>query len=110
MIIDFDKIEETVVTGFKGGEGIMRSHGYFDGSNRIMRASLEAGASIGMHTHEDNCEVVYILKGNGKFIYDGKEYPISEGQAHYCPKGHTHSLINDSDEDLVFFAAVPAQP
>lgn len=110
MIIDFDRIEETVSDGFKCGEGIMRSHGYFDGSNRIMRASLEPGAYIGMHTHEDNCEIVYILKGKGKFIYDGQEYPISEGQCHYCPKGHTHSLINDSAEDLVFFAAVPAQP
>lgn len=110
MIIDFDKIEETVVTGFKGGTGIMRSNGYFDGSNRIMRASLEPGACIGLHTHEDNCEIVYILKGKGKFIYDGQEFPISEGQCHYCPKGHSHSLINDSTDELLFLAAVPAQP
>ncbi|MGN0692233.1 MAG: cupin domain-containing protein [Oscillospiraceae bacterium] len=110
MMIDFDKIEEAVTDGFKGGQGIMRSKGYFDGSNRIMRASLEPGASIGTHTHEDNCEIVYILKGKGKFIYDGQEFPISEGQCHYCPKGHSHSLINDSEEELFFFAAVPAQP
>ena len=28
---------------------------------------------------------------------------------HYCPKGHSHGLFNDGDEDLVFFAVVPAQ-
>ncbi len=27
----------------------------------------------------------------------------------YCPKGHPHSLVNDSDADLVFFAVVPEQ-
>ena len=32
-----------------------------------------------------------------------------KGDCHYCPKGHTHSLINNSDEDLVFFAVVPVQ-
>lgn len=109
MIIDFDKIEETVVCGFKDGKGIMYSNGYFDGNNRIMRAHLEPGASIGMHTHENNCEMVYILKGRGKFIFDGEELPVSEGQCHYCPKGHSHSLINDSPGELYFLAVVPSQ-
>ena len=34
---------------------------------------------------------------------------VEAGVCHYCPKGHTHSMINDSDEDLVFFAVVPVQ-
>ena len=29
---------------------------------------------------------------------------------HYCPKGHTHSLINDSDAGLTFLAVIPEQP
>lgn len=110
MLIDFDKLEQLTVDGFKDGKGKMHSSGYFDGNNRIMRAYLEPGAYIGMHTHENNCEIVYILKGKGKFIYDGEETPISEGQCHYCPKGHSHSLINDSSEELHFLAVVPAQP
>ena len=38
---------------------------------------------------------------------DGETIRISAGQAHYCPKGHSHSLRNDGDEDLVFFAIIP---
>ena len=35
---------------------------------------------------------------------------VKEGDCVYCPKGHTHSLRNTSDEgDLVFYAAVPQQ-
>ena len=34
---------------------------------------------------------------------------LAAGDCHYCPKGGFHTLINDGDEDLVFFAVVPQQ-
>ena len=40
-------------------------------------------------------------------IDDGSAKELSAGMCHYCPMGHEHSLINDSDEDLIFFAVVP---
>jgi hypothetical protein len=27
---------------------------------------------------------------------------------HFCPEGHEHTLVNDGDEPLVFYAVVPA--
>ena len=40
---------------------------------------------------------------------DGEEL-LSPGQCHYCPKGHSHSLINASPtETLVYLAVVPEQ-
>ena len=65
--------------------------------------------SIGLHTHDTSSEIIYILKGRGKVLYDGGYEEVEEGLCHYCPKGHEHSLINDSDEDLIFFAVVPEQ-
>ena len=41
--------------------------------------------------------------------YDDGEEPLKPGDCHYCPKGHAHSLINNSDGDLEFFAVVPQQ-
>ena len=38
---------------------------------------------------------------------DDELLPLEAGQCHYCPQGHSHSLINDSTEELVFFAVVP---
>ena len=61
------------------------------------------------HKHETNCEIMYIIKGKGKVRYENELIEIKEGQAHYCPKGHYHCLINDSDSDLYFFAVVCEQ-
>ena len=55
-----------------------------------------------------------IWLSTGTAIYRATELPdmegseqVREGQCHYCPKGHSHGLINDSGADLVFFAVVP---
>ena len=42
-------------------------------------------------------------------LYDGEYIPLKAGDCHYCPKGHAHSLMNDSGEYLEFFAVVPVQ-
>ena len=107
MYIDFDKINQTVIPQFRGGEKDTIAKLYTDDKIKIMHGRLESGASIGMHTHETSSEVIYILSGKGKVIYDGETERLEEGSCHYCPIGHTHSLINDSENDLIFFAVVP---
>jgi len=82
---------------------------FTDELNKIMKGRLVPGASIGMHTHEGNSEIMFITKGQGYVIYDGETIPLCEGDVHYCPKGHTHSLINNSENDLEFCAVVPEQ-
>ena len=39
----------------------------------------------------------------------GGQETLTAGDCHYCPKGHSHSLINGGGEDLVFFAVIPQQ-
>ena len=109
MIFDFNNEEATVMPNFKGGEKSICAKMHFDGKNRILHGVLESGATIGVHTHETNSEIIYFLSGRGKVLYDGEYEEVEKGMCHYCPKGHTHSLINDSDSDLVFFAVVPEQ-
>ena len=53
--------------------------------------------------------MIYILQGEGKALYEDREEELYAGVCHYCPKGHSHSVINNSDEDLIFFAVVPQQ-
>ena len=109
MLIDFSKMEEQVIPQFLGGEGTFRTRMRVDELGKIMRAALEPGASIGLHTHETSSEMIYILEGKGNVLYDGEYIPLAAGSCHYCPKGHSHSLINDSDALLTFFAVVPVQ-
>lgn len=89
---------------------------FFDGTNRIFKGRLVPGATIGMHTHDDSCEVIFILEGNGTIVEmqpgcdQETASAVSAGDCLYCPKGHTHSLRNTSEEgDLVFYAVVPKQ-
>ena len=109
MIIDLKNQQAEVFQNFKGGEKSLCAKMYSDDKNRIIHGVLESGATIGIHTHETNSEVIYILKGRGKVLIDGEYESVEAGVCHYCPKGHTHSLINDSTEDLVFLAVVPEQ-
>ena len=128
MIIDFNKMDITVLPNFKGGEKEFAANMFFDGTNRIFKDRLIPGATIGMHTHEDSCEVIFILEGHGTIVEiapagescdaaPGESAsaletatPVGPGDCLYCPKGHTHSLRNTSAEgDLVFYAVVPMQ-
>ena len=60
--------------------------------------------------------VIFILAGHGTIVEKepGAESeivsPVAPGDCLYCPKGHSHSLQNTSEEgDLVFYAVVPKQ-
>ena len=107
MLLSFDSMETTVIPHMKGGEKEVSAKMLADSQGKIMRGTLIPGASIGLHTHETSYEVVYILSGHGKMLYEGEYETLTPGSCHYCPRGKSHSLINDSDGDLVFFAVVP---
>lgn len=116
MTIDFNKMDVTVLPNFKGGDKELAANMFFDGTNRIFKGKLAPGATIGMHTHEDSCEVIFILEGNGTIVEREPDSstetasPVSAGHCLYCPKGHSHSLRNTATAgDLVFYAVVPLQ-
>ncbi len=109
MIIDFKKIKSETIKQMRGGEKEVIANMYTDENNRIMYGKLEPGASIGRHTHDSGSEILYVLSGNGKMLYDDTVEKLEPGLCHYCPKGHSHSLVNDSDDDLLFFAVIPQQ-
>lgn len=115
MILKFDDMPLAILPQFKGGEGEFRANMFFDGTNRILKGILVPGASIGVHKHEGNCEMIYVLSGCGTLLERDSEgletmSSVTSGDCLYCPEGHIHSLMNTSyDEDLVFFAVVPKQ-
>lgn len=106
MLIDFQKMTTEILPAFKGGEKEYRAKMFFDGTTRVMKGTLIPGASIGLHTHEGNAEVMFFTAGTGYAICDGVKEPVKAGDCHFCPEGHSHTLINDSDTDLEFYAVV----
>lgn len=99
MLIDLEKLPVDIVPHMRDGEKEVHLKKWSDGPVKVLQGKLPAGASIGLHTHS----------GTGKVLCDGAYEPLAPGACHYCPKGHAHSLINDSDGDLTFFAVVPEQ-
>ena len=93
----------------KGGEGeaaFAACSGRLD--NKIMRSVLAPGASIGLHTHETQLAKSCIFcPAPVRCCMTGYRSRWLPATCHYCPKGHSHSLVNDGTEDLVTFAVVP---
>lgn len=108
-MIDFDEIKEVSIPEFNGGKGITKGRMFIDENGKIMKAILEKGSSIGEHTHMTSSEIIYIISGVAKCILNGKEEVVKAGNCHYCPKGNTHSVINENDETLIMFCVVPNQ-
>lgn len=109
MKIEYDVNQLEKIEHFKGGEKYIEAKMYYDGLNRILYGKLPAGGSIGEHVHETNSEIIYIIEGQASVIYDGKKETVKAGDIHYCPKGHKHTFINDSDDTVTIFAVVPEQ-
>ena len=106
MTIRFEEMPEEILHRMRDGEGNVHKKGFEDDAVRIMTLSLEPGASIGRHVHDANFEVFYGISGNGKVLFEDTEEPMSPGISHYCPQGHTHSLVNNGTEMLTVFAIV----
>ena len=106
MKIELDNIEYEIKDNFNGGNKYFKVKTFNDGLNKIM---LITGASIGLHTHTNSSEIIYIISGSGKNICEGKEERLHEDDVHYCKEGSSHTFINDSNEDLIFFAVVAKQ-
>ena len=109
MLLDFEKMAAMTLKNFKGGEKEFSAKMFSDDLNRIMYAHLGPGASIGLHTHEDNSEIVYALAGEAVVTCNGRKELLRAGQCHYCPKGQAHAMKNEGTEDFVCFNVVPQQ-
>ena len=87
MKIVFDEIEKTVIPNFKGGEKEFSTHMFTDSMCKIMRGTLEKGASIGLHTHETSSEMIFILEGEGRFCMTAKPRFCPKARVTTAPKG-----------------------
>ena len=100
MKILFNEMNDTVLEHFNGGEGQFVAKMCYDGKCKILRGLLKSGCSIGMHTHKSNSEAIYVLSGTGTMLFDDTRETLTAGDCHYCPQGHSHSFINEGDEEF----------
>ena len=109
MIIDFSNIKEQALPHATGGDKDYIANMHADDRVTIIQGRLSPGERLGMLTHADDTEIIFLTKGNSTVVYDGQVLQLTEGECHYCPKGHTHSLVNNSNSDIEFYAVVAKQ-
>ena len=108
------KAEQKMLTrnSILGGEGEVVSMELlkpdeFCGKGRLFsRYILRPSSSFGEHTHEGDFEAYYILKGVATYYEDGQEHRLHAGDLTLTRDGESHSLTNNSDEDVEMLALV----
>lgn len=106
------QMEQQIKHNIRGGEGSPHFTHLFSAEELGGRAELLAvitlrpNESVGVHPHDANGEVYYLLQGSATVTEDGESRVLSAGDAEFCADGHTHSIRNHTDAPAVFLALV----
>jgi mannose-6-phosphate isomerase-like protein (cupin superfamily) len=96
----------------KGGEGVFDVRqivpaALLEGAGRqFAYGQLKPRASVGRHTHENDIEICYFLKGTGTVIDDGVPTEVGAGDCNIVPRHHSHEIVNSGTESLEYIALV----
>ena len=76
------------------------------GSVRLSHALLSPGQKAAGHSHENICEVFYVLSGQGLMTVNAVDYPLRQGSCLKIDKGELHELGNTGEADMavIYFA------
>ncbi len=96
----------------RGGEGtiyfteILKAEELAGQGRLFSRITLPVGTSMGMHTHEGEYEIYFILSGSA-LVSDGEQdVLLSEGEVSVCNDGEQHALSNAGAVPLELLATI----
>ena len=72
------------------------------GLSNFTRHVVQGRITTDYHDHQDKEQVYYFIKGRGKMLIDGKEYPVTAGDAVHLPPKTKHGVINDSEDEIEY--------
>ena len=70
---------------------------------------LYPGEKTGGHSHDDQEEAYFFIKGSGRIIIDGKPTLVQMGSFCFIEKGEHHQVQNDGDVDMYFICVFPGK-
>ncbi len=72
---------------------------------------IPVGSELPYHVHEKEEEMMFIYKGKGAAVIEGKTFPIESETMVFVPPGLKHTFKNTGNEPLSFaFFYAPAGP
>ncbi len=66
---------------------------------------LKPNSSIGIHEHQGDEEIYYIVSGQGLMTVDNEKRNVKPGDVILTKSGSSHGLLNEGNEDLKIFVA-----
>ena len=111
MIKKSSEMEKDIREQMRGGKGSVEISHIFkqdelNGKCRLFaRITLNKGCSIGLHEHNNEEEIFYILKGKALVEDNGLKQELSAGDA-VLTGGASHSIENIGDEPLVIMGVI----
>jgi quercetin dioxygenase-like cupin family protein len=72
---------------------------------------IPEGSSNQKHAHDDADEVIYVLKGEVRFVFPDEAFVLKPFEAVYIPRGLDHQIFNvGKGEAAHTFTFAPAEP
>ncbi len=68
--------------------------------------TLMKGCSVGVHAHEGETEIYYVLEGQGVLNDNGTITDFNEGESSICASGEHHAVTNIKDAPLKLLAVI----
>lgn len=93
-----------------GGKGVLRRWPYYSEGDDVLpftmvvETEMEPGSYAGLHTQNDQHEVMYVLEGAGRFTIDGEVLEVKQGDALLAPAGSNFAMANPGDGPLRYLA------
>jgi len=78
----------------------------YDHARLFTHIVLDPGCSIGYHTHTDETEFYYLLRGTAVFSDNGAETVLHAGDVSATGYGEGHSLENRTNEPVELIALI----
>ena len=77
--------------------------------SQLVVMSLRPGEEIGLETHDVD-QLIYVVKGDGVAVIDGKDYELEGGAIVCVPAGLRHNIVNRGEKPMKLFTVyAPAQ-
>jgi len=70
------------------------------------KITLEPGCSIGLHQHDNEEEIFYVIQGKGTVDDNGTLSEVKAGDAILTGNGASHSIENTGDSTLELMAVI----
>ncbi len=112
MVIRKEKQRLQVRDNVRGGSGrlenrhIIEPDAMFGSATLFTEFFFDPGDSIGVHAHDSDAEVYYMLEGQLTLIEDGTETLLEAGDASYAHSGTSHAIENRSDKPAKMLAVI----